>query len=240
MREARAGGLGGRRPSEGPCERKGTAMTARNRRFFAALILVGFGLVAAWASAADGDAPAGVQSFRGKTPPLIVPTEKVTLEIKSIRFTDEVEGCDGTVASVSPQQRGRYRFGVATIRIRKPAGMKLTIAAADLTLHYYHGENSEVAPTEGISTYSKTEEGERFMKLSRPAGPGWIKQTTTARCTDATEVYIEAVFAMMEPNTRECWLAVGQPTTVAPYASLGYDRGARLGDDRPILPAAGD
>jgi hypothetical protein len=46
-----------------------------------------------------------------------------------------------------------YRFAVVTLRITKPAGASLTLAAADLTRHYYHGQDMEVAPCEGLSGF---------------------------------------------------------------------------------------
>jgi len=156
--------------------------------------------------------------------PYVVPFQQVKMEIVEIMFTDEVPGVNGNRMRLTGERKKKYRLGVVAIKVQKPAGMRLSVAAADFTIHYYHGDQTEVAPCEGISTFSSTLDVDRPMMLPRMQGPGWVKQTTGARCTQASVVYIDAVFALMEPDTRECWICVAQPTTTRAYVSRGWRR----------------
>jgi len=151
--------------------------------------------------------------------------EGVSMEIAEIRYVEEVRGVDGNVLRIAPEQRDRFRIALVTIRVTKPAGRRLTVAAADFTLHYNHGSAQEVAPCEGISSFSRELEGERNMKMPRMMGPGWIKQTTGLRATEATEVYFDAVFHLVEPEIREVWLCVAQPTRPQAFLTRGSMRG---------------
>jgi len=141
----------------------------------------------------------------------------VTVEIDRIVFTDTVLGVDGNGMVIQPEQRDLYRLAVTTLKITKPAGRHLSVAACDLTLHYFYGEDTEAAPCEGISTLTETREADRPVKLPTVSGPGFVKMTTGVRATQASVVYMDAVFAYVEPNVRECWICVAQPTTTAPY-----------------------
>jgi len=165
---------------------------------------------------AEGMAPAL------KPCPYLVRFDQVKMSIAEIRYTTEIQGMDGNRMKMPQDKQDKFRYAVVAIRVRKPAGMRLSLAAADLTIHYYHGTAIEAAPCEGISTFSTTLDVDRPMKLPRMQGPGWTKMTTGARATQASEVYFDAVFAMVEPDTREVWLCVGQPTTTQPYISKGW------------------
>ena len=103
------------------------------------------------------------------------------------------------------------------LKITKPAGRHLSVAACDLTLHYFYGEDTEATPCEGISTITETREVERPMKLPTVSGPGFVKMTTGVKATQASVVYMDAVFAYVEPGVRECWICVAQPATTTPY-----------------------
>ena len=140
-----------------------------------------------------------------------------------------MEGVDGNRMAVPQDRRDKYRYALVTLRIRKPAKLKLTIAAADLALHYFHGNEAEVAPAEGLSTFSTTLDGERPLRIPQMQGPGWVKQTTGTRATEAAEIFCDAAFALVEPDVRECWIAVGQPSTQAPFVSKGWAVGGGAG-----------
>ena len=147
------------------------------------------------------------------------------VEIERISFTDHVESLL-YLHQIPDAARGEYRFAVITLRITKPAGQSLSLAAADLTLHYYHGDETEVAPCEGLSWF-KNDSGSQTPILMNPVpGPGFIKQTTGPDGTAATTVYLDAVFGFMEPDTRECWICVGHPAATEPFAcpSPAWDR----------------
>ena len=52
-----------------------------------------------------------------------------------------------------------------------------------------------------------------------------IKQTTGARNTRASVVYVDAIFGYVEPDSREMWICVAQPTTAQPaFVSPGWQQ----------------
>jgi hypothetical protein len=138
------------------------------------------------------------------------------IEIVSMSFTNRLEG--PLFRRQIPDTEGQeYRFAVVTLRITKPAGESLSLAAADLTLHYYHGEETEVAPCEGLSRFKSDAAADVPILMSLIPGPGFLKQTTDPAGTRGAIVYIDAVFSYMEPDTRECWVCIGHPTTTEPF-----------------------
>ena len=155
--------------------------------------------------------------------PYATPMDQVQMEIVEIFFTRKVAGVDGNHMEISDEKADQFRLGVVTIKVTKPAGMTLSIAAADLTLHYYHGNNTECAPCEGLSSFSSILEVDRPIKLPRMDGPGFTKQTTGVRSSGASVVYLDAVFGYLEPSISECWLCVGQPSTMGPFLSEGWN-----------------
>lgn len=66
------------------------------------------------------------------------------VEIVRMSFTDQVESLL-YLHQIPDSAREEYRFAIVTLKITKPAGASLSLAAADLTLHYYHGRETEVA-----------------------------------------------------------------------------------------------
>ena len=146
----------------------------------------------------------------------------IRAEIVDIHFTDELQATYGRSLSIPEDKKDKIRFGLVTIKITKPAGQRLTLAAADLTLHYYHGDRTEVAPCEGISFFSTNDNVDRLLDMPRHAGPGFLKQTTGAKSTKAGEVYIDATFFYMEPDTSEVWLCIAQPTSGQPFPAGGW------------------
>jgi len=154
--------------------------------------------------------------------PLVIPLDQIKIEIAAIRYEVEVQGVDGNMMRLPDNRRNNFRYAIVTLRFRKPAGAKVVLAAADLTLHYCHGFEQDVTPCEGLSSFGTHLDEERMMKLPQMQGPGWLKQTTNARCTDASEAYVDCVFAMVEPDARECWICVAQPSASAPYITKGW------------------
>jgi hypothetical protein len=146
------------------------------------------------------------------------------MEIVDERFAAEVQGSNGVRLRVSPKHKDKFRTAIVTIKVTKPRGRRFRLAAADLTLHYHHGQNREVAPCEGISTFNRTRDEDRPIELSRTMGPGWVKKCTGPRSTQASVVYFDAVFHNVEHNIREAWLCVGQPTTRAAFRSGGWTK----------------
>ena len=143
-------------------------------------------------------------------------------EVVNVQFIERVDGVRGNKIELNAEQKGKFRLAIVTYKIKKPAGKSITLAGADVTLHYNHGDKTEVAPSEGISYFSTTQDGERPMDLSTSMGPGFVKSTTTAKCVAATEVFVDSVFCFMEPETREAWICIGQPLSRKPFVTPGY------------------
>lgn len=138
------------------------------------------------------------------------------MEIVRMSFTDRVESLlyEHQIPDLAAEQ---FRFAVVTVKITKPAGESLSLAAADLTLHYYHGRETEVAPCEGLSWFKSDSDAKVPILMNPIPGPGFIKQTTDSAGANGTVIYIDAVFGFMEPDTRECWLGIGHPATTEPF-----------------------
>jgi len=148
--------------------------------------------------------------------------QNMKAEIINVVFSEEVVGVKGNKMSIPDKVKDKQRLAVVTIKITKPPGRRLVVPAADFTLHYYHGNVPEVAPCEGISEFTATEDTARPIDLSTCAGPGFVKQQTRTRTTQAGVVYMDAVFGYMEPDTKECWICVGQPGVVEPFVTNGW------------------
>jgi len=155
--------------------------------------------------------------------PLVGMGNGVAIDIARVAFVERVVGIDGNDRRIpDDQRRSVFRYGLITLRIRKPSGLRFTLAAADLTLHYNRAERSDWAPCDGLSTFSRSLDTERLMKLQDSQGPGWMKQTTNAAATDASEVYVDCLFPSMEKDVREIWICVSTPTAKAPFVSEGW------------------
>lgn len=152
------------------------------------------------------------------------PASGIRCEVVEARFVTEVEGVAGNALRVPKERLHLFRIALVTLKITKPAGQKLTLAAADLSCHYYHGDSVEVAPCEGISSFGMRKDDDRPLSLPPMSGPGFTKSTTSARATQAAVVYLDAVFGFIEPDVRDLWVAVGQPITEEPFAVDGWGR----------------
>jgi hypothetical protein len=147
--------------------------------------------------------------------PVALSLSEVSAEIVDIKYVASASG-------VKIPADAKYRLAVVTIRFEKPAGRGLGVAAADLTLHYRHGSGAEVAPCEGISSFSQALAEERVMRYSRQPGPGWVKQETGIQGTQAAVVYLDAVFHMIEPTISDVWICIGQPVSTTPFVTRGW------------------
>jgi hypothetical protein len=163
---------------------------------------------------------AAASSARAEDVPLVVSLDEYKVTICSVVFAKRIEGIDGN--HVSPKEPDQFRIAFVTIRIDKQPGRELTIAACDLSLHYVHGSEREAAICEGISVFSLGENDERAMKLPQMSGPGFVKQTTGPKAAAAKTVYIDAVFAGIEPNIGDVWLCLAQPITTKPFRTTGW------------------
>ena len=146
-------------------------------------------------------------------PPALVPLNEIKAEVVNIRYATEVPGDNGILLKVNDADN--YRIAVVTVRIDKPEAKRLLLAAADLTLHYWRGDEFEVAPCEGLSRFSVQADEERPITMFSPSGPGWVKQETSPGTTRAGTVYVDVVFGLIEKDITQAWLFVGQPGTAA-------------------------
>lgn len=146
----------------------------------------------------------------------------VTMELVNVKFTDEVQGVGGNRMKIRGERLKVFRIAIATLKITKPRGKRLSVTAADFTMHYYHGSNKEVAPSEGLSAFSTQRDFDRPMTLPRMSGPGFTRQTTGSRTTKAGIVYVDVVFSYMEPDTREVWVCYGRPIQTRPFITEGW------------------
>jgi len=138
------------------------------------------------------------------------------MEIVRMSFTSRIESL--LYARQFPDSATEeYRFAVVTLKITKPAGASLSLAAAALTLHYYHGNETEVAPCEGLSWFKSDADLDVPILMNPIPGPGFIKQTTGPAGASGAVVYIDAVFGFMEPDIRECWICIGRPAATEPF-----------------------
>jgi hypothetical protein len=60
------------------------------------------------------------------------------------------------------------------------------------------------------------------MKMFNTSGPGWVKQKTGVRSSQASVVYLDAVFHLIEPTISEVWLCVAQPSKPLPFKTKGW------------------
>jgi hypothetical protein len=196
----------------------------------------------AWVLGAAGVAAAQGVATPPNECPYVLLSRGVTMEIAEIKYVESVQGVDGNTLKMPAEQIDKFRLGVVTVRVEKPTGKRLAIAAADLTLHYNHGQSQEVSPCEGLSTFTRQPDEERPVKLFKGAGPGWIKQTTGLRATEASEIYFDAIFHLVEPDIREVWLCVGQPSTPKAFPTAGWtpkpkEKPPELAKPKPPEPA---
>jgi hypothetical protein len=159
--------------------------------------------------------------------PLVTDLKRYSVEIDNVVFVDEVSGMDGNRMRMGPENKDKFRLAVVTLRITKPAGERVTLAAADLTLHYYHGNEVEAAACEGLSVFSTSRDVDRPVKMPPHRGPGFVKQTTGTASTQAATLYVDAIFGYVEPDVSDVWIAVAQPSTPAPHRSNGWRNGGR-------------
>lgn len=155
--------------------------------------------------------------FGQSTPALVANLGNV--EIVGCLFVTEYTTERYTVR-VSEDDMDKYRIAIITLRIQKPAGEELKLAAADVTLHYYYDSKEETAPCDGISVFSSVLDVDRVLKTGK-CSPGWLKQTTGTRTTAAATIYVDVAFRQIEPDISQMWVCVAKPVT-AEYSTKGW------------------
>ncbi len=139
-----------------------------------------------------------------KPAPKAIDFSAVKMEIANAEFVTKLEGQTSTY---NAQDDGEYRALLLTIKVTKPAGTVLAIEAPDLCIHYYFGEDDDVVPCRGLSSFSTALESDRPLRLFER---GYGETETQKYSTNADTVYFDAVFTMLEPNVSDVYLFVGK------------------------------
>ncbi len=142
--------------------------------------------------------------------PAVVSLADCRVTIHSVQFPERIQ--EGAIDIREPDPT-KYHFALVTMRIDKPAGQQLVLPAADVTLHYRRGtgEAFDVAPCEALSAFSVSPDEDRKLDCFAGMGPGWVKSTTGTATTQASHVYVDAVFAKVERDVTDTWICFGQP-----------------------------
>lgn len=181
-----------------------------------AALALGVGLGALALTLAGNVVSLAQPSSPGRCPLWLDPASGVRLQVVDVQFVEEIDGVDGNALRVPREKSGFARIALVTVRVQKAPNQKLTIAAADFSLHYNHAGGYEVHPCEGISFFSTAKEGERPMILPGVPGPGSVKTSTGPNATRAQEVYFDAAFWVFGSSVRNMWLCIGQPVSQEP------------------------
>jgi len=173
----------------------------RCRRYFlttcATIAMVLLGLVwAPWGSAQEAD---------GKIPGLL-DTRALQIEAIEAMYVTELQGSNASFKAMEPD---KFRALVLTLRVTKPADTPLRLYAADLALHYIYGDNFDVIPCMGLSTFSASQNVDRPMVL---ADRGYLSAATSGQTQKASVIYLDAFFQGLEAESRDVHLLVARPT----------------------------
>jgi hypothetical protein len=179
--------------------------------------LVAIGLVAGCApvSREGGDA-AGTVGRMG-CPAFVDIQNGIAAEIVSVRLSDEIQGMDRKLVMPPVRHQERLKFCTVTLRITKPAGRRLTLAAADLTAHFWRRDEPQVTSCLGLSPFSIEKDSFRPMQFMPTEGFLFIRASTGASTTPAAEVFVDAVFPFVPADAGQLWICLGQPIGKQPY-----------------------
>lgn len=147
-----------------------------------------------------------------KSCPAVVSLQDCRVSIMKMEFPSEIQ--NGTVKMTEPNKE-KYHFAVITLRVEKPAGHRLILPAADISLHYRRGsgDSFDVSPCEALSAFSTALNEDRRLDCFQGMGPGWVKSATGQTATAAKVVYLDAIFAKVERDVTDAWICIGQPGT---------------------------
>ena len=140
---------------------------------------------------------------------------KVHFEIMKAVFVSKLEGIN---ASYTENQPDKFRGLLLTVRITKPVSEALTIHGPDLDLHYNHGDTYDVLNCQGLSSFSKSLDVDRPMRLWS-TGIGSV--TTGTSTQDSDVLYMDVFYQYLEPDTKDVYLMIAQPTGLH-YTTSGW------------------
>jgi hypothetical protein len=151
----------------------------------------------------------------------------VKIDVLGVRFADEVQSVERKLLIPPAQQQAGLKFCVVTLRFTKPSGQPLTLAAADLSAHYWRGDDPQVCGCIGLSHFSAATDDSRPMQLVPIEGFAFVRARTGATTTLATEVYADAIFPFIPADTAQLWVCLGQPISRQPYPCKAPETGKR-------------
>ena len=140
------------------------------------------------------------------TPSEVIDLSKVRLQIVDATFVTKLDSAKAKFEESKPNQ---YHGLIVTVRVTKTPEEPLTLTCQDINLHYRFGQESDVASCYGLSNYTTQQFKDRFMSLY---SQGYGKSTTGQAATRSGTVYVDVFFQKMEPQTRELYLFLSQPT----------------------------
>ena len=149
------------------------------------------------------------------TPSEVIDLSKVRLQIVDATFVTKLDSAKAKFEESKPNQ---YHGLIVTVRVTKTAGEQLTLTCQDINLHYRFGKESDIARCYGLSSYTTQQFEDRIMSLY---SQGWGKATTGLAATRSDTVYIDVFFQNMEPQTRDLYLFISQPTG-AHFTTAGW------------------
>ncbi len=136
----------------------------------------------------------------------ILDLNKVRFQIVEATFVTKL---DSAKAQFQEHEPNRYHGLIVTVRVTKTAGVPLTLTCQDINLHYRFGQESDIAQCYGLSNFTTQQYEDRFMALF---SQGYGKSTTELAATRSGAVYVDVFFQKMEPQTRDLYLFISQPT----------------------------
>jgi hypothetical protein len=161
----------------------------------------------------------GVVYAAARIIPGFFPSDEGKVTIVGVKYLTKVAADGG---SMEESDADKYRYAVVTFRIEKPAGKELTLAAADVTLHYERADGSyDIAPCEGLGGFTVNKDEDRTIQMPNFSGPGWVKIKTGSATRTAATVYADAVFGKIEPSVSALWLGIAQPAS-SQFATKGW------------------
>ena len=158
---------------------------------------------------------------------MVAMTKDVAMDIVDIKFLKTIQTATGSW-TVNSQFTNTYRYAIITVKVNKPSGSPLSVAACDLSLHYTLDvpfKTSYISPCIGLSAFNKSEDEDRVLTLGDAKNvntPAFLTITTGAHAKDAHTVYFDVLFANIETNINNVWLYVGQPAKKTPFATKGW------------------
>ena len=141
---------------------------------------------------------------------------RISAKVVEVKYVTQLEGVNARYKQDKPEM---YRGLVLTLEVTKPAGEELKLYAQDFSPHYAYEGGFDIAPCQGISTFSTEKEADRPFILST-AGRGCASTGTTT--TRACKLYVDLFFDMMESSTRKLHLMLARPASPA-FETRGWN-----------------